>query len=198
MKQRMESELMESSITEPRDFAPDLPLTEPHFDEEATLLSAQPVVPLQEIKAEERSGKRVLFGAAILCALMLGAVGTMLIYKRQAQATAVVSTAVPGSGVIGVGRVPAPAPQIIGGVGTETTPDSATVNNKAIANPESDKLAIKESKWEQKEQRRTERLEKQPRKNNSEHEVKKDSGRKHKDSDELLRIRDIFEGPTRP
>ena len=189
---------MESAITEPQDFAPDLPLTEPHFDEEATLLSAQPVVPLQEIKAEERSGKGVLFGAAILCALMLGAVGTMLIYKRQTQAAAVVSTAVPGSGVIGVGGVPAPTPQIIGGIGTEKTPDAATVNKKAIANPASNKLAIKESKLEQKEQRRTERLEKQRRKGNSDHDEKKDSGRKHKDSDELLRIRDIFEGPAKP
>jgi len=189
---------MESAITEQQDFAPDLPLTEPHFDEEATLLSAQPVVPLQEIKAERRSGKRVLFGAAILCSLMLGAVGTMLIYKRQTQATAVVSTAVPGSGAIGVGRDPAPTPQIIGGVGTETTPDAATVNKRVIANPASDKLAIKESKLEQKEQRRTERLEKQRRKSDSEHEAKKNSGRKHKDSDELLRIRDIFEGPAKP
>ncbi len=189
---------MDSSITEEQEFARDLPLSEPHFDEEATLLSAQPVVPLQEINSGARSRKRMLLGAAIVGSLMLGALAATLIYKRQEQATAIVSRAVPGSGVIAVGHDSAPsAPQIIGGIGTGKLPDAATREKQATpaASPaQSHKQAVKESKLEQKELR-PERT----RKSSSVREEKKDSrGPKRKDSDELLRIRDIFEGPARP
>ena len=75
---------MESNITEPEHFSNDA-LTEPHFDEEATMLSARPVVPLEEIRAETNSRRRLAFGLSILVALVIGALGATLIYKHRQQ-----------------------------------------------------------------------------------------------------------------
>ena len=194
---------MQSNITEEQHFAGDLPLSEPHFDEEATLLSARPVVPLREIKAEEGSGKRLVLGVAMIGSLMVGVLGAMLLYKRQGQeeAMAIVSTAVPGSGAIGPVSAPS-TPEIIGGVGAETVQDAATVGTKGtplVSHNESSKVAVRKSIREQREQLRAERVEAQRRRSSTERELQKDSsGRKRKASDELLRIRDIFEGPSRP
>ncbi|MEP6818534.1 MAG: hypothetical protein ABJA18_03300 [bacterium] len=186
---------MQSNITDQQYFNDDLPLSEPHFDEEATLLSARPVVPLREIKAEGRSGKRLVFGVAMLGSLTVGVLGATLIYKRQGQeqATAIVSTAVPGSGVIGPVSAP-PTTEIVGGVAAETVQDAATVEKKgtlSVFHSESSKVGVRKSL--------VERVEAQRRRSSSEREAQKDSGgRKRKASDELLRIRDIFEGPSRP
>ncbi|MEP6920931.1 MAG: hypothetical protein ABI967_07385 [bacterium] len=59
------------------------PLTLPHFDEEATLLSARPVVPLHEVKGKARSNHRLAFGLAIAAAVVAGALGASVIYKQR-------------------------------------------------------------------------------------------------------------------
>lgn len=56
------------------------PLSLPHFDEEATLLSARPVVPLHEVRAETRSKGRLLFASTIVAAVVLGALGASLLF----------------------------------------------------------------------------------------------------------------------
>ena len=63
----------------------DLQLAEPHFEDEATLLSARPVVPLQALEARARSARTLVFGLAMVVALMLGALGATLIYKQRVQ-----------------------------------------------------------------------------------------------------------------
>ena len=61
------------------------PLSEPHFDEEATLLSARPVVPLKDVKAKARSKGRLFFALAIMISLLFGAFSAILIgYLRHA------------------------------------------------------------------------------------------------------------------
>src|SRR5918993_5799040 len=56
-------------------------LDEPRFDEEATLLAAQPVVPLDEVKAEKRSKAGVAVALAIVGGLLIGLLAATLIYR---------------------------------------------------------------------------------------------------------------------
>jgi len=56
------------------------PLSLPHFDEEATLLSARPVVPLHEVRAETRSKRRLIFASTIVAAVVVGASGASLLF----------------------------------------------------------------------------------------------------------------------
>lgn len=50
----------------------------PHFDDERTLLSARPVVPLAKIEAKERHRRHWLLGGAFAIAMMLGAASALL------------------------------------------------------------------------------------------------------------------------
>ena len=80
-------------------------LREPHFDEEATVLSARPVVPLEVVKAEERSKKHLLFGLAMACSLVMGAVAAKLIYKQRGNGQVpAIGTAVSGAAAISAGE----------------------------------------------------------------------------------------------
>src|SRR5687768_544899 len=72
-----------SSTDQPPVFDPDLSL--PHFDEDATLLSARPVVPLHEVMIETRSRRRVIFGLTILAAILLGAISATLLLMESGQ-----------------------------------------------------------------------------------------------------------------
>jgi len=65
------------------------PLSLPHFDEEATLLSARPVVPLHEVRAETRSKRRLIFASAIVAAVMVGAIGASLFFIPDKQTASV-------------------------------------------------------------------------------------------------------------
>ena len=52
-------------------------LETPHFDDEATVVTARPVVPIAEAKAGERSRMSVLIVAGLLAATMAGAAGAL-------------------------------------------------------------------------------------------------------------------------
>src|SRR5688572_20446341 len=56
-------------------------LDEPHFDEEATILAAQPVVPLDQVKAGKRSQPGVAVALAIGGGLLIGLSAATLIYS---------------------------------------------------------------------------------------------------------------------
>ncbi|HSE16056.1 MAG TPA: hypothetical protein VLB46_03335 [Pyrinomonadaceae bacterium] len=51
---------------------------EPHFDDERTLLSARPVVPLKKIEAKARHRRQWVLGGAFAIAMMLGAASALL------------------------------------------------------------------------------------------------------------------------
>jgi hypothetical protein len=57
--------------------SPDLDL-EPHFDDERTMLSARPVVPLEKINAKARHRRHWFLGGAFAVAMMLGAASALL------------------------------------------------------------------------------------------------------------------------
>lgn len=217
---------MESNITDQQYFGTDLQLTEPHFDEEATLLSARPVVPLGNVRAEARSGRaqarsgrRLAFGLAMVVAVLAGAFGAALIYKQrgQKQATAIVDTGTPvpepalpeGKLLSGAGGAvsdsPAsPAPEKVddvatravhkGGATTEARKSAPTFSARSgrAKEPLQDGASNQPDEWEL---RRAERMEARRLRREAKREAR---GHKRQTSDDLLRIREIFEGSRRP
>lgn len=189
------------------------PFGEPHFDEEATVLSARPVVPLQEIKAEEQSRKRLIVGLAMACSLMMGALAATLIYKQrgEGQSTAI-STAVPGAAGIVVVDDPTSSPataEVGGGAAVGTLPETGatTAEKKLVPSVSSStaspavELQRKKNLPQQVDEReltRAERIDaRRLRRRLERQEWRESGGRQRKASDDLLRIRDIFEGPSR-
>ena len=51
---------------------------QPHFDDELTLMSARPVVPLEKIDAKERHRRHWLLGGAFALAMILGAASALV------------------------------------------------------------------------------------------------------------------------
>ncbi len=208
---------MESNITDRQYLGTDLQLSQPHFDEEATLLSARRVVPLGELRTEPRLGKRLAFALAIIVGGMTGVFGARLIYKQRDQrnATTIVKTGASGL------EPAAPKDQSLSGPGGTTSnsasssveenvddvttrdvpKDAATETEKPASllslGPGQANRAGNDS--DERELRRTERMEARRLKRNAEHEAKREGrGHKGQPSDGLLRIREIFEGSGRP
>ncbi|HEV7746991.1 MAG TPA: hypothetical protein VGO56_18480 [Pyrinomonadaceae bacterium] len=202
---------MESNTTNEQYFETGSSLTEPHFDEEATLLSARPVVPLEEIQFEEGSRKHLLFGLAVACSLALGAFSAMLLYQNNGQnASTEISQAAPGAAGITFDApvaaiaesVDAAATGIASKPETETPapavsrkPSAAVSRNSRVVEKKPRTPMppqIEERNWDERfYERRLRRI--------SEREATRDARRRQRrSSDDLLRIRDIFEGPPRP
>ena len=55
-----------------------MPTSEPNFEDEWTVLSARPVVPLEKFEAKERRLRHWLLGGAFALAMMLGAASALL------------------------------------------------------------------------------------------------------------------------
>ena len=63
-------------------------VSQPHFVEERTLLSARPVVPLEQIKTRERSRRGLLLTSAIALSVLLGACTALaMVYIQQRRST---------------------------------------------------------------------------------------------------------------
>lgn len=221
---------MESNITEPQ-YSRGL-LSEPHFDEEATILSARPVVPLHEIKAAERSGKRLTFALAIVAALMVGALGATLIYRQRGQTATTVTVETSGSDASDVNSPAAGPTEANAGGGPAETPvdTSASVSaaaasakvsgalpsdprDSAATRPRKPTTVVAQSPVKSTEtpraevndpeeiraQRRAERREARRLRQEAAREARGEvRSRRVRRSDDLLRIREIFEGPRRP
>ena len=213
---------MESNTTDQQYFGADLQLSEPHFDEEATLLSARRVVPLGEVRTKARSGRRLAFGLAIVVAIMAGAFGAALIYKQsgQSQATAIEDEGTPISERV------VPEGQPLSGAGGATTDSHASSvaqnvatgeahNNGAVTEirriaPLSSRSAksgradetlqnVAGSQRDERELRRAERMEARRLRRNVQRETKREArGQRSRSSDDLLRIRELFEGSPKP
>lgn len=223
---------MASNITE-QQYSAGLQLSEPHFEEEATLLSARPVVPLHEIEAAKRSRKRLTFGLALVTALVVGALGATLIYRQRGQApetatveTGTVETAladasetaagVSTAATAGGGKSEAPAPTVSASVpvrdkvrdeAAEKPRDNAAARSRKPA-PQSARPTKSSDPWRDQEvdrmeaqwaERRAERREARRLRREAQRESGGEvRGRRVRRSDDLLRIREIFEGPPRP
>ena len=186
----------------------DLTSSEPHFNDERTIRSAQPVVPLQTVAQERRRQALMLVGAFVI-ACLLGATAAMaLIRLRQtrtapetAKAPADVNSAQPGDEAATANDSDTPAEssseaQSIAQADTSATeeskqetkkkpkkhalaPVSITVVTSPSANSGQPRMV---DQWEEKRQRRVSRP-REPLQNNH--------------PSDLFRIREIFEGPRR-
>ena len=198
--------------------APDGPLSLPHFDEEATLLSARPVVPLHEVKVEARSISRLVLSLAISAAVLIGALGATLMMQRvQNYPSAVVE---PVSDLIQPDNS-ASASGEAGGSAIDSNESAASADQPIARNvrgARSDAVATKQApriargaansarvggvqnetadpQSDEREMRRAERRE--GRRFKREAERGRRSRREHT-GDDLMRIREIFEGTPRP
>lgn len=202
---------MESNIEQQEYFDSVSPLSEPHFVEEATVLSARPVVPLQEIKADERSKKRLVFGVALACALGLGALAATLVYKQREPepSIAVVSEAAPGAAGIAFHEPVAAIAERVEGAATGIAPETDTQipMPRKPAPSLSPRAVLVETKRktpvprqiEERELTGEERFSERRLRRISDRQTRRESRRRQRrSSDDLLRIRDIFEGRSRP
>lgn len=210
----------------------DLPeaLSLPHFDEEATLLSARPVIPLHEVREVTRSKRRLIFGLSIVAAILLGGFGASLFLTPRNNSTlnvtqdsSVGSSSMPseGSGGVAVNGAhstadqpvdsgdsasssteesdlhPAAAPSsknpIVNKVHARTSDPARTSRVTSRPDPVSSASQIEAQNDEidermlRREERREARRLRRERRNGRE-----------RSSDDLMRIREIFEGTPRP
>jgi hypothetical protein len=201
---------MESEITT-AESGLELPLDEPHFDDEATVLSARPVVPLDEVESYEvqtpsRFARGWVFAATVLGAMLLGVVVGLAYYSysnRQPGQPAADESVV--AGVDGMAVEPAAgiealatAPEV-----QQTTPARAEAEVAVTRPPSVSRPVASANEGRKPVARRVEvltwpstkedrkaarRLAKQQRK-----ELERESRDRN-----LTRIREIFEGPQRP
>lgn len=215
---------MESNIKNQQSSGADLHLSEPHFDEEATLLSARPVVPLHDVRPKTRSERRLVLGLAMAISVMAGVLGATLIYKQrgQKQATGTVETATemsepkvqPLSGPGGANsELPASAPSVsenLNDVATREVRSAGDITQARKAAPlfspnagsgraNGTQQSEADNRQDERAMRRAERMEARRLRRDAEREAKRETrGHKGQSSSDLLRIREIFEGPPRP
>jgi hypothetical protein len=230
IEERLGIGIMESSITDQQSLDADLQITEPHFDEEATVLSARPVVPIRTVTANPRFKRSWALGLALTGALSIGVIATALYYTRLktetltgadsqtisagAEASSTVSdsaNATPES-VDGGAATPATIPPVgskasarvvekVRSVEPATrAKSSAEISTKAVAprpvdRPVNvdDELRIP-AQYDQREEdaRAARRAERRERKRRERDE------RGSRSSDQVLRIREIFDGRRKP
>lgn len=186
----------------------DLTSGEPHFNDQRTIRSAQPVVPLQTVARERRRHGLMLVGAFVV-ACLLGATAAMALIRlrqtRTVPATADAPTTVDGAEPEDEAATAndaetagsASESQSIAQADTAASEDpkgekkkkpkkhtlaplAVTVVTSPSANTGQPRMV---DQWEEKRQRRVSR-QRDPMQNNH--------------SSDLFRIREIFEGPRRP
>jgi hypothetical protein len=192
----------------------DVDLSLPHFDEDATLLSARPVVPLHEVNDKTRSRRGVIFGLTILAAILVGAISATLFLIQSGEnsdnaADAEVSEPiVPFSGAAGGASAESAEARLSAltepnedprPIEEPITHDSSRKRQPPARNPvkptrvgRSDDERAEDFESDERELRRAERR-----------DARREARRQRRDrreqvGDELLRIREIFEGSPRP
>jgi hypothetical protein len=194
-------------------------LTEPHFDDEATVLSARQVVPLDEVPSYESPqtrglGRRWMFAAIVLGSLLLGIVGGAGYYsylnRRPAQVLAnpdeldagVEGISTEPAGVANV-RTQTPAPPLSDIAPVELSDKEISESLKEPADypdqtrrPVARRVGVitfpsNRDEEQIREERKAARREEKRRRR----ELERESRRSRND---LTRIREIFEGPQKP
>jgi hypothetical protein len=210
---------MEPNITNQQYFSTDLQLSEPHFDDEATVLSARRVVPLGDANVKTPPGKRLAFGLAMALAVLAGVLGASVFYYRgQKQAPSTVETAaLPESkdahgellsgaaGVMSDSNEKAAAKGVADLARPGAQNDDATTETRKPLSVLSKSVRTKETppeetddQLDERELRRAERIEERRLRRIAEREARRETRWHKHQSDDLLRIREIFEGTRRP
>ena len=192
----------------------ELPLDEPHFDDEATVLSARPVVPLDEVPLDEvesyaearpsRLARGWMFAATVAGAMLLGAVVAIAYFSYANRQP--VQQAVSDDGIVagveglaieptGNGDASVPAtenrsPRADTEVAVKEVPSVSqpVVSSGETRKPVARRVAVLTFPSSHEERKEARRLARQQR---------KDMDRESRDRN-LTRIREIFEGPQRP
>ena len=151
---------------------------QPHFDDERTVLSARPVVPLEAIEAKVKHRRRWFLGGAFAIAMFLGAASAMLSAYLKLR-----HVPDPETQSLSVSSVPEPTPEL---QAVAVTPERPTARPRNTDNRNTDQSikAIKRpvlvNEWQERRERRVEGPKAQ-----------------HHDRD-LSNIDEIFEGRRRP
>ena len=172
---------------------------QPHFDDERTVLTAQPVVPLEQIEAKVKHRRRWFLGSAFAVAMLLGAASALVsaYFKLRGAPEPEIQT-------LSVLSVPEPTPESVVVPVVESTPtptprnrDRATRVAPVIVEPplrnEEDELknireAVLYEEWQERRMRRAERR-----------AERRERRRALRDSDrDLSNLDEIFEGRRRP
>jgi hypothetical protein len=213
---------MQSNITNEQFSSSSASLSEPHFDDEATVLSARPVVPIEELTKKVGFSRPWAFGLAVAGALLLGVAATAFYYSlfSTLEGRPFANLATVSSNVQGVAPEPPKLNELPGATGITKSDASSVDSNKSakakmqaasrpvITRPlhfPKDRVKVLAPRRETpvvdqrvdyenetREQRRAARRDAQERKR----EIRE--RRAARRSDEVLRIREIFEGPARP
>lgn len=201
---KMESEIMNAEA------GLELPLAEPHFDDEATVLSARPVVPLDEVASlEPRNPRRFatgwVFAATVVGAMLIGVIGGVAYYSitnRQQNQLSVGAEAIV-AGVDGMASDSADSgdpflhpPAVQPTTTTNPEPGVALTQAPAVsrpvvsgsARPVARRVEVLTFPSNAEDRKAARRLAKQQRK-----EMERDGRDRN-----LTRIREIFEGVQRP
>ena len=188
-------------------------LEEPHFDEEATLLSAQPVVPLAAIEATTAKSwfpHPWLLGLGLIGALMIGVFATAMYYSRSKDHSS--KTFQDGELVAGVegessesinsfsgptATQPAVEPEVPAEVQTAAAKQPVKTSVELGKKPRP-RLVTVIRETNRSNQTEEDILENRRAARREARQERRERRRDSRSSDELLRIRDIFEGSPRP
>ena len=196
------------------------PLTLPHFDDEATVQSARPVVPLHEVKRVALTRRNIFLGAALCLAAVVGALVASLIYSQETQRAPEAATAtIPDSSATDSEDFVAPSGEASGS--TVNPEDAVASNTEPASSNEADSERPVNRVTSRDRQPRTanSRIAKQPDRVVSQpkiedrsdlddraeedmrRELRREARRARRErlaNDGLTRIREIFEGSPRP
>lgn len=214
------------STTDQRFTRTEVRLDEPHFDEEATLLSAQPVVPLDEVKAKTRSKARLALASAIVGGLLIGLLTATLIYRyvganeprvletasvteqpeadKQQNSAGGTTVEPEDTAVVATEEEKTPIVAPEEPVNARPEPASAKPEPAARNAPESRPVIARDSPDSEddenveREIRRAERQEERRERRRAAREARREPRERAQTTDDLLRIREIFEGTPRP
>lgn len=198
---------MESEITT-AETGLESPLAEPHFDDEATLLSARPVVPLDEVESYEkqtpsRFARAWIFASIVVGAMLLGVVvgAAYYSYASRESARASLDSESITAGVEGMStESPSTAPDVNHTSADLSTPAAAPqpeVSANDSRKPTARRVDVLtfRSTSEEMQAREERKIRREARKRIR--ELERES-RDPKSRNDLTRIREIFEGPQRP
>ena len=164
----------------------DRTLPTPHFDDEATLLSARPVVPFNEL-AERNPKRRLYFGAGLVLAAVIGLLGGIF-YARMGNAPELRSETQPTTAI---------QEELVST--SEAAPESPAESTEEPVVPEKT-TTIKVERYTAKIPRPSRNPVRIADKSGSRpaRTYRREPSRQRQTSDDLFRIQEIFEGSSRP